>query len=171
MKLFKLRLLLLAIIQLIVADLSAQSSFVTTKDHQFLISNLPYYYIGTNYWYGGMIGNDEKGKQRIRKELDFLKLKGVTNLRVLAGAEGSGQINGVPRVEPALQPKAGVFKTDLLKGLDFLLAEMGKRKMKAIIFLSNNWEWSGVFLQYLNWNGLIADSVLKRKLNCDELRD
>jgi len=171
MELIKLRLLILAVLLLFVADLSAQTSFVTTKNHQFLISDHPYYYIGANYWYGGLIGNDEKGKQRIRTELDFLKLKGVTNLRVLAGAEGSGQINGVPRVEPALQPKAGVFKTDLLKGLDFLLVEMGKRDMKAIIFLSNNWEWSGGFLQYLNWNGQIADSVLKRKLNWDELRD
>lgn len=171
MEFFKLRLLIFAVLQFLVADLSAQSSYVTTNKHQFLISNHPYYYIGANYWYGGLISNDEKGKQRVRKELDFLKLKGVTNLRVLAGAEGSGQINGVPRIEPALQPKAGVFKTDLLKGLDFLLVEMRKRDMKAVIFFSNNWEWSGGFLQYLNWNGLIADSVLKRKLNWDELRD
>ncbi len=146
-------------------------SFITTKNGQFILEGKPYYYIGVNYWYGGLVANDAKGKQRIRKELDFLKSKGIANLRVMAGVEGEGQINGVPRVEPALQTKAGVFSTDQLKGLDFLLDEMGKRKMKAVIFFSNNWEWSGGFLQYLNWNGLIADSVLQRKLGWGEMRD
>ncbi|MBA2249866.1 MAG: cellulase family glycosylhydrolase, partial [Chitinophagaceae bacterium] len=74
-------------------------------------------------------------------------------------------------VEPALQPYPGKFNEELLSGLDFLLAEMGKRNMKAIIFLSNNWEWSGGFLQYLNWNGKLADSVMIRKLSWDEMRD
>ncbi len=152
-------------------DALAPQSFVITKNGQFILEGKPYYYIGVNYWYGGLVANDAKGKERIRKELDFLKSKGVTNLRVMAGAEGKGQINGVPRVEPALQTKAGVFSIDQLKGLDFLLAEMGKREMKAVIFFSNNWEWSGGFLQYLNWNGLIADSVLQRKLSWDEMRD
>jgi mannan endo-1,4-beta-mannosidase len=150
---------------------SAKQPFVTTKNSQFIVNGKPWYYIGANYWYGGLVSNDANGKKRIRKELDFLKAKGITNLRVLAGAEGSGQINGILRVGPPLQPKAGVFIKDQLSGLDFLLVEMGKRNMKAVIFLSNNWEWSGGFLQYLNWNKLIADSVLKRKLSWDEMRD
>ncbi|MBL7741551.1 MAG: cellulase family glycosylhydrolase [Chitinophagaceae bacterium] len=149
----------------------AQTSFVSAKNSRFMINGKPYYYIGVNYWYGGLVANDVKGKERIRRELDFLAANGVNNLRVMAGAEGTGPINGVPRVEPALQKSPGVFRKELLTGLDFLLAEMGKRKMKAIIFLSNNWEWSGGFLQYLNWNGLIADSVLRRKLTWDEMRD
>ena len=112
-----------------------------------------------------------RGIERLRNELDFLREKGVTNLRVLVGAEGTGLIHGVRRVEPALQPEQGKFNEDILKGLDVLLAEMNKRNMKAVLFLSNNWEWSGGFLQYLNWNGLIADSVLRRKLNWNEYRD
>jgi mannan endo-1,4-beta-mannosidase len=150
---------------------SAKQPFVTTKNSQFIVNSKPWYYIGANYWYAGLVSNDANGKKRIRKELDFLKAKGITNLRVLAGAEGAGQINGILRVGPPLQPKAGVFNKDQLSGLDFLLVEMGKRNMKAVIFLSNNWEWSGGFLQYLNWNKLIADSVLKRKLSWDEMRD
>jgi mannan endo-1,4-beta-mannosidase len=145
--------------------------YVTVKGQQFLVEGKPYYYIGANYWYGGLVPNDAAGKQRIIKELDFLVAKGVNNLRVLVGAEGEGQIHGVKRVEPSLQSRKGVFNEDALKGLDFLLSEMGKRNMKAIVFLSNNWEWSGGFLQYLNWNGLIEDSVLKRKLSWDEMRD
>lgn len=152
----------------------SQSSFVKQSDGKFKLDNKEYYYIGTNYWYGpylGLIKDPVKGVKRLEAELDFLKAKGVTNLRVLAGVEGEGQINGVKRVEPPLQVKQGKFNVAALDGLDILLDEMGKRNMKAVIFLSNNWEWSGGFLQYLNWNGLIADSVLRRKLNWDEMRD
>jgi mannan endo-1,4-beta-mannosidase len=152
----------------------SQSPFVKVKDHQFILNNKPWYYIGTNYWYGGLLAivkDPVKGKERLKKELDFLHANGVNNLRVLAGVEGTGNINGVKRVAPSLQTEQGKFNTDLLKGLDYLLVEMGKRNMKAIIFLSNNWEWSGGFLQYLNWNGLLPDSIMRRKLTWDENRD
>lgn len=159
---------------LIAGASTAQTGFVKTKNHQFFLYDKPYYYIGANYWYGSYLGlqlNKSKGVDRLRKELDLLKAHGVTNLRVLAAVEGSGQIHGVQRVRQPLQPTRGVFNEKQLAGLDLLLSEMGKRNMKAVIFLSNNWEWSGGFLQYLNWNGLIADSVLRRRLTWDEQRD
>src|SRR5437764_14995269 len=89
----------------------------------------------------------------------------------MAGAEGSGLINGVTRVGPALQPENGKFDEHVRDGLDLVLNEMGKRKMKAVIFLSNNWEWSGGFQQYLMWNGLESDDFRSRKPIWDELRD
>jgi mannan endo-1,4-beta-mannosidase len=150
------------------------SQYVKRVGHQFVLNGKPYYYVGTNYWYGGYLGlqiDEKKGIERLRKELDFLKDKGVNNLRVLTAVEGSGQIHGVQRVNYPLQTSKGVFDEKQLKGLDVLLAEMGKRNMKAVLFLSNNWEWSGGFLQYLNWNGLIEDSVLRRRMNWDEQRD
>ncbi|MDQ6785333.1 MAG: cellulase family glycosylhydrolase, partial [Acidobacteriota bacterium] len=58
-----------------------------------------------------------------------------------------------------------------LDGLDLILAEMGKRGLKAIVFLSNNWEWSGGFQQYLIWNGLVPDEQKTRKLTWNEQRD
>jgi mannan endo-1,4-beta-mannosidase len=80
-------------------------------------------------------------------------------------------INGVIRVGPPLQPEQGKFNVDVLNGLDVVLSEMGKRNMKAVIFISNNWEWSGGFQQYLIWNGLVPDDQKTRKLTWDELRD
>ena len=145
--------------------------FVRVAGNQFSLQERPYHFIGANYWYGGLLGSDSAGRYRLIQELDFLVLKGVTNLRVMAGAEGEGPINGVLRVEPPLQIAAGVFDESVLFGMDFLLAEMAKRNMKAVLFLSNNWEWSGGFLQYLNWNDKISDSVLARKLAWDEMRD
>jgi mannan endo-1,4-beta-mannosidase len=89
----------------------------------------------------------------------------------MAGAEGAGLINGVERVGPPLQPVMGKFNTRVLRGLDIILAEMGKRNMKAVIFFSNNWEWSGGFQQYLDWGGKVPVDKKTRKLTWDELRD
>lgn len=150
------------------------NQFVTVKNHTFFVNGKPYFYVGANYWYGTLLGLEddrEKGVERLRKELDFLKANGVNNLRVMAGAEGSGMINGVQRVGPALQPEQGVFNERVLDGLDLLLDEMGKRDMKAVVFFSNNWEWSGGFQQYLIWNKSVPDSLTSRKLTWDEQRD
>lgn len=156
------------------APASARPSFVAVKNHKFYVNDRPYYYIGTNYWYGSLLGLEKdkrKGADRLRKELDFLKAHGVTNLRLMAGAEGSGMINGVVRVGPPLQPRQGEFDEDVLGGLDFVLSEMGKRNLKAVVFLSNNWEWSGGFQQYLAWNDQVPDALRTRKLTWDEQRD
>lgn len=139
-----------------------------------MLDGKPYYYVGANYWYGGLLGlekDPQRGKLRLRKELDFLKSKGVQNLRVVAGAEGNGMINGVVRIGPPLQPERGKFDEAVLKGLDLLLAEMGKRGMKAVLVLSNNWEWSGGFQQYLTWANQVPDEQKTRKLTWDEQRD
>lgn len=161
--------------ELLISLSSAQSStFITTRQHQFFLNNKPYYYISANYWYGGLIGvekDKKRGIERLRKELDFLSKNGVKSLRVLGGAEGSGLISGVQRIAPPLQPQKGIFDNDVIRGLDILLDELDKRNMKAVIYLSNNWEWSGGFQQYLIWNRQVPDSQKTRKLTWDEQRD
>lgn len=156
------------------AGAPARPSFVTVKGHQLYLDDRPYYFVGTNYWYGGLLGlmkDERRGVERLRRELDFLKAQGVTNLRLLAGAEGAGMINGVVRVGPPLQPRQGEFSEDVLGGLDLVLHEMGRRGLKAVVFFSNNWEWSGGFQQYLIWQGRVPDGLKTRKLTWDEQRD
>jgi len=148
--------------------------FVSAKNGRLMKGGEAYYFVGTNYWYGSLLGlekDKKRGVERLRKELDFLKKNGVTNLRLLGGAEGSGPLNGVTRVSPSLQPEQGKFDESVLSGLDLVLFEMGKRDMKAVIFLSNNWEWSGGFQQYLIWNGVISAKWRGEKPTWDELRD
>ena len=152
----------------------APAGFVTRSGGRLMLAGKPYNFIGANYWQGALLANAAKGKAgraRVVRELDFLAAHGVSNLRILAGAEGIGAIDGSYRVGPSLQPRKRVFSEAALQGLDFVLSEMGRRHMKAVIYLSNNWDWSGGWLQYLNWNGLLADSLFKRKLSWDEMRD
>ncbi|MBV9216753.1 MAG: cellulase family glycosylhydrolase [Acidobacteria bacterium] len=151
-----------------------QNRFVTVSGAQMLLGGKPYTFVGTNYWYGSLLPLEKdknRGIKRLRHELDFLKEHGVTNIRLMAGAEGSGPMNGVTRVGPPLQPEQGKFAENVIHGLDVLLAEMAKRDMKAVIFLSNNWEWSGGFQQYLIWNNVISSDLYTRKPDWDELRD
>lgn len=165
---------LIALFALFTVCCFGKSSFVKVEGNQFKIDGKPYYFIGTNYWYGTLLGlekDKKRGIKRLRKELDFLKKNGVNNLRIMAGAEGTGMINGVNRVSPPLQPEQGKFNVEMLEGLDIILNEMGKRDLKAIIFFSNNWEWSGGFQQYLDWNGLVPKDQRTRKLTWDEQRD
>ncbi|CAN5467803.1 beta-galactosidase [soil metagenome] len=172
---FRVLILLITCVSAIAGTAQARTlPFVTVDGHVLKLNGQPYYFVGANYWYGGLLGlekDKKRGVERLRRELDFLKANGVTNLRLMAGAEGSGLMNGVNRVGPSLQPQKGKFDEKVLEGLDLVLYEMGKRQMKAVIFLSNNWEWSGGFQQYLIWEEEISDEWLAKKPTWDELRD
>src|SRR5712691_9814561 len=105
------------------------ASFVSVRDGKFYCRDKPYYYIGTNYWYGPLLASPSEtgNRERLAKELDFLAAHGMRNLRILAGAEGPD--DQPYRVTPALQQSPGKYNQDLLAGLDYLLAEMAKRDM------------------------------------------
>ena len=131
----------------------SESAFVKQKDGHFVIGDNPYYFIGTNYWYGAILGSTGEGgnRERLLKELDFMKENGINNLRVLVGADGvAGQ---AVKVRPTLQTAPGVYNDTIFDGLDFFMAELGKRNMHAVLYLNNSWEWSGGYGQYLEWSG------------------
>lgn len=132
---------------------SNEPAFVKQNGGHFEINGKPYYFIGTNFWYGAILGSTGQGgnRDRLHKELDFFKENGITNLRVLVGADGyAGQ---EVKIMPTLQLEPGVYNDTIFDGLDYLLAEMKKRDMHAVLFLNNSWEWSGGYGQYLNWAG------------------
>ena len=140
---------------------SSQSAFVRVRGTQLLLHGRPYRYIGTNYWYGGLLATQgAAGKARLTQELNFLNQKGVTNLRVMIGAEGLS--NGYQyRVLQPLQTAPGRFDPKIMASLDYLLAELRKRNMKAVLYFTNTWEWSGGLGQYLMWHGYPNPSLPK----------
>jgi mannan endo-1,4-beta-mannosidase len=128
----------------------ADPSFVSVRDGAFYLHGKPYYFAGTHLWYGAYLGSPGKtgDRERLRKELDILSNLGITNLRILAASESSALLMSL---RPTFQPMPGVYNEELLQGLDFLLMEMGKRNMKAVVFLNNYWQWSSGMAQYVNW--------------------
>jgi mannan endo-1,4-beta-mannosidase len=112
---------------------------------------VPYVFIGANFWQGMNLGSKGPSGDRalLLRELDRLHAAGIKNLRVLALSEGP---DSAPyRVAPALQTAPGQFREDLLEGLDFMLVEMAKRDLTAVMCLGNFWPWSGGFAQYVSW--------------------
>jgi mannan endo-1,4-beta-mannosidase len=130
----------------------SNSGFVAIEGTQFMIDGKPYYFVGTNFWFGAYLGSPgpEGDRDRLVKELDLLKANGITNLRILAASE---QANHTRALKPSFQMAPGVVNNDLLVGLDYLLVEMAKRDMKAVVFLNNFWEWSGGMSVYSEWFG------------------
>jgi mannan endo-1,4-beta-mannosidase len=137
---------------------NALTDFVTVKGTGFEINGKPYHYLGTNFWAGLNMGSKGPGgnRERLLRELDRLKSMGITNLRVMAGSEGPD--DQPYRMLPSLQTSPGVYNPEVLDGLDYLLDEMKKRDMKAIMCLNNFWNWSGGMAQYIVWSGA-ADSI------------
>lgn len=127
----------------------APKGFVTVRGTQFVLDGRRYCFLGTNVWYGLNLGADTLGgdRERLARELDRLCDLGIRNLRVMGASEGE-QFN---TVRPCIQPTPRSYRETMLRGLDVLLAEMGKRGMRAVIYLNNYWEWSGGMAQYLAW--------------------
>ena len=124
--------------------------FVAVHNGRFELQGRPYFYIGTNLWYGCYLSDPALpgGRQRMVRELDRLQSMGVTNIRLLAGSETSPLAGAIPR---GITRAPRDWDEDLLRGLDFCLAEMARRNMRGILFLSNYWQWSGSFAQYVRW--------------------
>ena len=126
------------------------NNFIKVNGTQFELNKKTYTFIGTNLWYGMHLGFSDK--KRLLRELNQLQELGVTNLRIIALAEG-------PDTEPYRIIPANNYlnnlREDIARGLDFLLDEMKKRNMHAVVCLSNFWPWSGGFAQYLQWAGSI----------------
>lgn len=143
----------LLLLVMVACGVSDKGSFVTINEGRFEIEGKPYYFIGTNFWFGAILGAQGEGgdRKRLIQELDYLNSIGVNNLRILVGADGKD--GTLTKVMPTLQKAPGVYNDSIFDGLDFLLAEMGKRQMYAVLYFTNSWEWSGGYGQYLEWTG------------------
>ena len=138
---------------LVCATAVKAQSFVTVKNGKLYRDGKPYTFIGANYWYGAILGSKGKGgdRQRLNRELDEMKRLGITNLRVLVGSDGEEGIKW--KVSPVLQPSPSVYNDVLLDGLDYLMLQLQRRRMVAVLYLNNSWEWSGGYGFYLEHAG------------------
>jgi mannan endo-1,4-beta-mannosidase len=129
---------------------SPSTHFVRVDGARFARRGQPYFIAGANLWYAGYLGAPEGvgDRARLRKELDNLRAIGVNNVRVLAVSEATAMKSAV---RPATTRAPGQYDENLLKGLDFLMAELARRDMTAVIYLNNFWQWSGGMTQYVNW--------------------
>jgi mannan endo-1,4-beta-mannosidase len=84
---------------------------------------------------------------RMMSGFDAAERAGVQALRIAAFNDG-------PRDEvAAIQVERGAYSETGLRGLDWVVAEAGRRGMVLILVLSNYWADYGGLAQYLRWRG------------------
>ncbi|RYY24666.1 MAG: mannanase [Sphingomonadales bacterium] len=132
------------------ASAAAPDPFIRRNGAALTLGGKPYRFTGANLWYGAWLGAraDFGNRARLARELDALAELGITNLRILASAETSPLKNAV---SPAFRTAGNAWNPDLLDGLDHLLAQMEARGMRAVLYLTNFWEWSGGMMTYLSY--------------------
>lgn len=142
--------------------------FVRVEGTRFKVDKRPYYITGANFWQGANLGSRGEGGDRegLVRELDHLESMGINNLRIMGGTEGPDNKPG--RIAPSMQPELEKYNEYVLDGLDFLIDEMAKRSMKAVVCLNNSWQWSGGMSQYLEWTGIYPTAYSKVKKKFDE---
>lgn len=130
---------------------NTEDKFVRINNSHFEVNGKPYYFVGTNFWYGAILASQGEGgdRERLVQELDYLDSIGINNLRILIGADG--QDGTLTKVMPTLQKLPGVYNDTIFDGLDFLLAEMGKGRctLSCILQIAGN----GVEAMDNIWNG------------------
>jgi len=132
------------------AGRTADERFVRRRGTALMRGAERYRYAGANMWYAAYLGAAAPtgNRDRLRRELDTLGSLGVRNLRLLASSELSPLTNSL---RPAFRDAGPRYNEALLRGLDVALAEMGRRGMTAVLYLTNFWEWSGGMMTYLSW--------------------
>jgi mannan endo-1,4-beta-mannosidase len=124
--------------------------FVRRQGPGFRLGGAPYRIAGTNMWYAAYLGAEAPigNRNRLKRELDRLANLGINNVRLLGSSEFSPLKNSV---RPTFRNRSRRYNEALLRGLDRALAELGRRNMTAVIYLTNFWEWSGGMMTYLYW--------------------
>lgn len=141
----------LAAVMAVTALASRPDRIVRVDDGRFMRGDSVYNVVGTNFWYGAILGSTGRGGDRARlaRELDLMQSVGINNLRVLVGADGDEGLEA--HIMPVLQSAPGVYNDTILDGLDYFMAELEKRDMTAVLYLNNSWEWSGGYGSFLQW--------------------
>ncbi|MCI4668068.1 MAG: cellulase family glycosylhydrolase [Bacteroidia bacterium] len=126
-------------------------SFISVSNGKLIKEGKPYYFAGVNMWYALYLGAELNpgDQERLINELDSLQKRGINNLRIMAATEGG--LEEPMRVQPSIHPEPGIYNETLLEGMDFLLNELGKRNMVAVLCLNNFFHWSGGMAQYVSW--------------------
>jgi len=125
---------------------SSANRIIRRSGMTFTSGGKPYQIAGTNMWYAAYLG--AFNLDRLKRELDRVAALGINNVRILGSSEFSPLKNSV---RPTFRNRTPHFNETLLRGLDYALAEMGRRNIRTVLYLTNFWEWSGGMMTYLYW--------------------
>ncbi len=120
---------------------------------RFAKDGKPHFVSGINYWAGTTLARsgNTAGWDQVRRDLDGIQAAGINMIRTMGGTEGPD--TEPQRIVPSIQPAAGRFDPAGVAGVLRFADELQRRGLEGIFTLSNFWQWSGGFAQYLAWAG------------------
>jgi hypothetical protein len=147
----------------------AASSFVTVDrtTPRFLLAGKPFYFAATNAYY---LGQDiAYGSSVSLDALDAAKAVGIKVVRTIGFNDGY-QVSGTnPKDSAIIQLSPGVYQPSGLAAMDTVVSEAGKRGIRLIITLVNNWTSFGGMQQYVQWAGLTDHDAFFTDANVKQL--
>ncbi|KAL3156379.1 hypothetical protein ABBQ38_000693 [Trebouxia sp. C0009 RCD-2024] len=117
---------------------------VSADKRRFELDGAPFFFTGCNSYYLMTRAAEPSLRQQVLDVLDDAKAAGVRVVRTWAFNDG--------KEWNALQPAPGQFDERVFSGLDFVLAEAGRRGLKLILALTNYWTPFGGMTQYVKWS-------------------
>ena len=133
---------------------TGSQSFVHADGMHLTENGKPFRFLGANICFAVQLSSEiqEVNRTRLCAEFDRLKGLGINTVRLLAVSEEPA--TGDPRaVRPGLVQSGGTLNDTLRSGLDYVISELGKRNMRAVLSLTNTYSWSGGLAHYLRETG------------------
>ncbi|KAH6798292.1 Glycosyl hydrolase superfamily protein [Perilla frutescens var. hirtella] len=115
---------------------------VQREGNQFMVDGQPLYVNGFNTYWLMVLAVDESTRPKVSEVFQEASAAGLSVCRTWAFNDGQWR---------ALQKSPAVYDEDVFKGLDFVVSEAKKHKIRLILSLVNNWDAYGGKSQYVKW--------------------
>ncbi|GFP87404.1 mannan endo-1 4-beta-mannosidase 6 [Phtheirospermum japonicum] len=117
-------------------------SMVQKNGNQFTVDGRPFYVNGFNTYWLMVFAVDQSTRGKVSEVFQQASAVGLSVCRTWAFNDGQWR---------ALQISPSVYDEAVFKGLDFVISEAKKYKIRLILPLVNNWEAYGGKAQYVKW--------------------
>ncbi|XP_074273658.1 mannan endo-1,4-beta-mannosidase 6-like [Silene latifolia] len=132
-----------ALMQMDFSRLSDEAwTMVGKKGNQFILNDRPFYFNGFNTYWLMVFASDLSARSKVTQLFQQASSVGLTVCRTWAFNDGQWC---------ALQKSPSLYDEHVFKGLDFVVSEAKKHKIRLILSLVNNWNDYGGKAQYVKW--------------------
>eukprot|EP01025_Chloroclados_australasicus_P069852 TRINITY_DN992_c0_g1_i1.p1 TRINITY_DN992_c0_g1~~TRINITY_DN992_c0_g1_i1.p1 ORF type:complete len:650 (-),score=59.37 TRINITY_DN992_c0_g1_i1:3422-5371(-) len=132
-------------------------NFVRVQDHQFVLGNKPFYFVGFNSYYAFMHSVKQQDRSKVEILLQNAKQQNLNVMRVFAfcdgpGLEPPGTWSGfyVP-CKYTFQESPGNLNEEVFEGLDYLIYKSRQVGIRLILTLTNYKQFFGGVEMYARW--------------------
>ncbi|ONK68059.1 uncharacterized protein A4U43_C05F6980 [Asparagus officinalis] len=123
-------------------NVEGRGGFIRTNGCHFNVNGNPFLANGFNAYWLMYLGSDPSQRGKVSDAFSQASSHGLTVCRTWAFNDGGSS---------PLQSSPGFYNEQMFKGLDFVVSEAGRYKIRLILSLVNNYEDFGGKKQYVEW--------------------